>query len=402
MDDPLISDKKNLFYTIANQFVVLIFLLVFNKVIAQYFLKEEVGEYFTIMSYSTLFSLCLFAPFNQYFQREFHTQNRVPIFNFLIFLLIPTLVSIIIIYIFDFGNKGLIIVLLILIGLKDPFLGYFNQNFDKATLFWLNFFGGVSRVLFVVTPFTIYFLLNNKIVLAQAVSLLIMIFISITVLVKKKSLLLFSKTKFDFIFRSSFYVMALPLIFTSLISWSRDMGVRSILSVKLTSADVASYSLMQGVSNLVPTFLLGVFSLYFLPKIFNKTISFKKATKYVCVINIFSFCILFTIFEIFSSDLVLLFLDIQYISDGYLISSLLLPNFLFSIIGFLNSYFIFHRKTFKLIAPNFIVAICLLVLMNIYIEELGLYGVSWIISAVAIINLLFIILFIQTTRLENE
>jgi len=398
----LISNRKNLFYTTANQFVILVFLLAFNKVIAQHFSKEEVGDYFTIMSYSTLFSLCLFAPFNQYFQREFHTLNRVPIFNFLIFLLIPAMVSMIIIYIFDFGSKGLIIVMLILMGLKDPFLGYFNQNFDKVTLFWLNFLGGVTRVLFVVTPFIIYFLPNNKIVLAQTASLLIIIFISIVILFKKKSLPLFSKIKFDFIFKSGLYVMAIPLMFTSLISWSRDMGVRSILSVKLTSADVASYSLMQGISNMVPTFLLGVFSLYFLPKIFNKTISFKKATKYVCAINIFSFFLLFVLFEIFSSELVLFFLDIQYVADDYLISSLLLPNFLFSIIGFLNLYFIFHRKTSKLIAPNLIVALCLLVLMSIYIEELGLYGVSWIVSIVAIINILLIVFLIKTTRPENE
>jgi O-antigen/teichoic acid export membrane protein len=398
----LISNKKNLLYTTANQVVILIFLLLFNKIIAQVFSKEEVGEYFAIMSYSTLFSLCLFAPFNQYFQREFHTLNRIPIFNFLIFLLIPAIVSMVIIYVIDFENKALITTLVILFGLKDPFLGFFNQNFDKAILFWLNFFGGITKISFVTVPFLIYLLPNKQAISAQAFSVLIIILMSVVILVKKQSFQLFSKTKFDFIFQRRLYIISLPLIITSLIGWSRDMGVRSILSVKLTAADVASYSLMQGVSNLVPTFLLSVFSLYFLPKIFNETISFKKAAKYVCAVSIISFFILYMIFDTFSSQLVVLFLDIQYVSDGYLISSLLLPNFLFSIIGFLNSYFIFHRITSRLIAPNLIVALCLLVLMSVYIDKLGLYGVSWIISAVAIINILLIAFLIKTSRSENE
>ncbi|CCN41689.1 membrane hypothetical protein [Vibrio nigripulchritudo SO65] len=376
-------------------------LLLFNKVISQTFSKEQVGEYFAIMSYSTFFSLCLFAPFNQCFQREFHSENRIPIFNFLVFLLIPASVSILIVLAVDFENKILIIFLVLLLGFKDPFLGLFNQNFDKVILFWVNFSSGVGKLLLVTCPFLIPLFPGKELISAQAISILIIIVMSACFLIRKRSLVLFLKNDFSFIIQPNLYLISFPLMLTSLISWSRDMGVRSILSVKLTAADVASYSLMQGVSNLIPTFLLSVFSLYYLPKIFNGSITFRKAAIYVCTISIFSFLVSYVIFYFFGANFVLLFLDAQYISDGYLISSLLLPNFLFCIIGFLNSYFIFHRITSKLIIPNIVVASCLIIFMNVYIDTLGLRGVSWVISLVAVINILLIGFLVITKRSKN-
>ncbi|MBE8232628.1 MAG: hypothetical protein HAW67_02750 [Endozoicomonadaceae bacterium] len=212
----------------------------------------------------------------------------------------------------------------------------------------------------------------------------------------------FKGTEEVFFLSKTFWIFSGPLIVTSLVSWSKDMGVRFFINHNLGAAQLAEYSLIQSISSIGPVFLQSLISIYYLPKLYNKTIDFKSVFKKVYSLVLLLSILFFLFFFMFKNSIVSIFLDDKYENIAYLLPLLFIPNMLFLLVTFSSSYFFIKEDNRYLIVPSLLTSIIFSVSTYLSTLHFGLIGVFYSSLFSIMLNLAMVLFLIYRVQKKES
>lgn len=174
------------------------------------------------------------------------------------------------------------------------------------------------------------------------------------------------------------YFFSYPIAFWGLFGWMRDMSNRWVIGYFLSSDQVASFSVMNSLSVLVPGVLQTFFGMYFMPILYRKEkISPGFIKKFNRKMSIYmSLCIVIATSVIYniSDYFVIIFADKKYISFSYMIPIMFFSFCFFSLAMSCTTEFYAKDRTKELILPNVISGIISIVTFILLVKEWGLNG----------------------------
>ncbi|WP_119396454.1 lipopolysaccharide biosynthesis protein [Salinibius halmophilus] len=340
--------------------------IIYSKVLAEFYPKELVGLYFEIVAVCGFGLLLVLAPFNQYFTRKVTDDNPIDLYSFYVICCIMSFLTALVVSFFFNVSFYLIFLITIVSALKDSTFSWFNQLRRRKMVLAFNFFYSFSRVLFLLifTFFTITSL--NFLIASHMVGFLSVFLLGFYVYYReRKKQYSIARLNSDvvnvFSLDSSKFIF--PLVLTSLVSWSKEMGVRFIISINMPPDDLAAYGLLSSLASMVPIFIQGVLTIYFIPKLYSNEMTYMKVMVRGLGVLLGLLIFSFLLFWYFNSQLVAVFLSTDYLGYSYLLPYILLSSTLFSAANFVGVYFFYIRETYYLAIIGLISSLIILSLV---------------------------------------
>lgn len=374
-----IISKKEILLVSANQGLLLFGGILFNKLLSLYLNKSDAGYYFYVFSLASIGLLIFTAPFTQTFIRNVNSESRIDISDYIKFLLFPMLFFAMMAFFVISEIKTLVFTLSLFVAfsIRDVLLGYLNQIKKRQEILTLNFLGLLSKVMILCLFF--YFLMygTEVAIISQFVSVVVMFIVYITFYTVHNSFSFSRLLSFNFKFvDKTFFALALPIVVTSIASWSNNMGLRFIVESQLGVDAVADFSFIKGLASVGPVGLQGIVTMYFLPLLYSKQVSFKsalfKVTKLMLLVGVIGVVAI----HFLSDSLIVLFLDVKYLNVNHLLLPFFISHIFIVISAFLGIYFFLIKKTYLLILPSIINASILIVLAWDFAGKDSIDGVS--------------------------
>ncbi|MGN5151059.1 lipopolysaccharide biosynthesis protein [Aeromonas enteropelogenes] len=193
------------------------------------------------------------------------------------------------------------------------------------------------------------------------------------------------------------YIFSYPIAFWGFFGWMRDMSNRWVIGYFLSSDQVASFSVMNSLSVLVPGVFQTFFGMYFMPILYRKEKTnpgfIKKFNKKMFIYM--SLCIIIATGIIYnvSDYFVFIFADKKYISYSYMIPIMFFSFSVFSLAMSCTTEFYARNRTKELILPNVISGVISIVTFILLVKEWSLNGAvyAFAVSYISYAVLIFIL-----------
>lgn len=147
-------------------------------------------------------------------------------------------------------------------------------------------------------------------------------------------------------------IFGLPLIFTQLFGWVRDMSNRWFLEIYVDSESVAVFALLTTIAAIIPNGFNSLIGSYLIPIIYQKEHSELGYTQQILkriIPTLILGTLIISIFVYIMRDfIVLFFADEKYVSYSWMLPPMFIV-FSFYIISMIASYEIYSRKKTKLL-----------------------------------------------------
>ncbi len=408
----MISKLKNkeFFWNTFGQLVQMVGAIVIMKLLAIYLAKGEYGKFALINSLVALFMI---LPFNaiihgiyRYVAEYMDTKRFSKFFSINIFM-----VSIIFIgaYIaicfalqfFDFELKQyfLLVSLLVLSEIYKTMLKYIeNARRYRKKIAFSSLLEFASKIILIVSLAWLEVISVENILIV----LIIGNTISILVLMYRNWIHLHIPL-FDNYYKIfiPIVVFGIPLIFSQLFGWARDMSGRWFLEIYVDSESVAIFALMATIAAIIPSGLNSFIGSYLVPILYQKEHSDKGYTKKILkkIIPQLLFGVVFvTIIIYFLRDFIVLILtDKKYVDYSWMLTPMFFTFSLY-VISMIASYEIYSQKKTKLlIFPAFVAALVAIVSGYLLTIRFGLAGAftSYLITYTSYAFVMFYIVFFK-------
>jgi O-antigen/teichoic acid export membrane protein len=194
-------------------------------------------------------------------------------------------------------------------------------------------------------------------------------------------------------------LFGIPLIFSQMFGWFRDMSNRWFLEIYVDSESVAAFALMATIASIVPNGFNSLIGSYLVPIIYQKEHSdtgyTEKLLKRIIPKLIFGSLLMGIGVYMFKDFIVILFSDEKYVEHSWMLPPMFVVSS-FYVISMIASYKIYSKKKTKLLLyPAVLSAIVAFSSGYILIQKYGLDGafISYLITYACYALAVFYIVF---------